>query len=194
MKKYMPVLFVVFILALVVFFASKTVMTKAGQENQKTNKTIFTVGTIKAEKSLLKEVIEAQSIAQGDPQVKVYPNAITGLFINNTVKEGDYVIKDQDIAYIDRNIPGSDYAPALLFAGPIRLRPILMTTFAMIFGMLPLALGLNEGSSGRQALPVTVIGGLLTSTFLTLVVVPVVYERMESFFEKRKLEKQNRAN
>ncbi len=82
---------------------------------------------------------------------------------------------------------GMSIREALLHAGPIRLRPILMTTFAMIFGMLPLALGLDEGSSGRQALPITVIGGLLTSTFLTLVVIPTVYEWTETRFEKRKL-------
>jgi hydrophobic/amphiphilic exporter-1 (mainly G- bacteria), HAE1 family len=62
----------------------------------------------------------------------------------------------------------------------------LMTSFAMIFGMLPTALGLNEGSVGRQALPIAVIGGLVSSTFLTLVVIPVIYESMENYFKNRK--------
>jgi hydrophobic/amphiphilic exporter-1 (mainly G- bacteria), HAE1 family len=84
---------------------------------------------------------------------------------------------------------GKSIREALLTASPIRLRPILMTSFALIFGMLPLALGLNEGSTGRQALPVTVIGGLLTSTFLTLLIVPVVYEAVEGFFERRRQRK-----
>jgi HAE1 family hydrophobic/amphiphilic exporter-1 len=64
---------------------------------------------------------------------------------------------------------------ALLEAGAVRLRPILMTTMAMVFGMLPVALALSEGGETRAPMAVTVIGGLLTSMFLTLVVVPVVY-------------------
>ncbi len=82
---------------------------------------------------------------------------------------------------------------ALLYAGPIRLRPILMTTFAMIFGMLPLALGFGEGPMRTRAMPVAVIGGLLTSTFLTLVVIPIVYEMYENFKERfsKKVNKKN---
>ena len=63
---------------------------------------------------------------------------------------------------------------ALIEAGTIRLRPILMTTIAMIFGMVPLALGLGEGGSQRSPMAHAVIGGLISSTILTLVVVPVV--------------------
>jgi len=74
---------------------------------------------------------------------------------------------------------------ALLFAGPVRLRPILMTTFAMIAGMMPLALGFGENAMRTQAMPIAVIGGLLTSTFLTLVVIPVVYELYENYKDKR---------
>lgn len=65
---------------------------------------------------------------------------------------------------------------ALVEAGPVRLRPILMTTFAMIFGMLPVALGLGEGSDTRAPMAIVTIGGLMTSLFLTLIVVPVVYD------------------
>jgi hypothetical protein len=61
-------------------------------------------------------------------------------------------------------------------AGPIRLRPILMTTFAVIFGMLPVAL---YGSESRSPMAVAVIGGLTTSTLLTLVVAPVVYTLLD---------------
>jgi HAE1 family hydrophobic/amphiphilic exporter-1 len=71
-----------------------------------------------------------------------------------------------------RGLPMFD---ALLEAGPVRLRPILMTTAAMVFGMLPVALALSEGGETRAPMAVTVIGGLLTSMLLTLVVVPVVY-------------------
>jgi HAE1 family hydrophobic/amphiphilic exporter-1 len=64
---------------------------------------------------------------------------------------------------------------AILEAGPIRLRPILMTTLAMIFGMIPAAVGIGAGSELRQPMGIAVIGGLITSTLLTLVVVPVAY-------------------
>ncbi|HET6490486.1 MAG TPA: efflux RND transporter permease subunit [Syntrophales bacterium] len=65
---------------------------------------------------------------------------------------------------------------AILEAGPVRLRPILMTTVAMIFGMLPVALGVGEGAETRSPMGVSVIGGLLTSLFLTLAVVPAAYD------------------
>jgi HAE1 family hydrophobic/amphiphilic exporter-1 len=64
---------------------------------------------------------------------------------------------------------------AIREAGPTRLRPILMTTFAMVFGMLPLATGLGRASEQRAPLATAVIGGLILSTLLTLVVIPVVY-------------------
>ena len=64
---------------------------------------------------------------------------------------------------------------ALLRAGPTRLRPILMTSAALILAMLPLAMKLGEGGEWRAPLAVAVIGGLLTSTFLTLLVIPAVY-------------------
>jgi hydrophobic/amphiphilic exporter-1 (mainly G- bacteria), HAE1 family len=61
-------------------------------------------------------------------------------------------------------------------AGHVRLRPILMTTFALIAGMVPVAIGAGEGADFRSPLGVAVIGGVLTSTFLTLLVIPTVYE------------------
>ena len=64
---------------------------------------------------------------------------------------------------------------ALLQAAQVRLRPILMTTLAMVFGMLPLALALSEGSEQRAPMGQAVIGGVITSSLLTLVVVPVIY-------------------
>ncbi|MDP4116805.1 MAG: efflux RND transporter permease subunit, partial [Bacteroidota bacterium] len=70
---------------------------------------------------------------------------------------------------------------ALAQAGPTRLRPILMTTFAMVFGMIPVALGLGEGSEFRSPMGQAVIGGLITSTFLTLFIVPVVYSILDDF-------------
>ncbi|MBF8258456.1 MAG: efflux pump, RND family, inner and outer membrane protein [Actinobacteria bacterium] len=70
---------------------------------------------------------------------------------------------------------GMDRAEAVITAGRTRLRPIMMTTLAMIFGMLPLALALGAGAEMRAPMARAVIGGLITSTFLTLLVVPVVY-------------------
>jgi HAE1 family hydrophobic/amphiphilic exporter-1 len=64
---------------------------------------------------------------------------------------------------------------AIREAGPTRLRPILMTTFAMVFGMLPIALGIGKANEQRAPLATAVIGGLILSTLLTLVVIPVVY-------------------
>lgn len=74
---------------------------------------------------------------------------------------------------------GMERGAALLEAAQVRLRPILMTTLAMIFGMLPLALGLSEGSEQRAPMGQAVIGGIITSSILTLVVVPVIYLWMD---------------
>jgi HAE1 family hydrophobic/amphiphilic exporter-1 len=71
---------------------------------------------------------------------------------------------------------------ALLEAGPTRLRPILMTTLAMIGGMLPTALALSEGSESRQPLAIAVIGGLIMSTMLTLIVIPVTYTIIDGWW------------
>ncbi|MEZ5621164.1 MAG: efflux RND transporter permease subunit [Burkholderiaceae bacterium] len=70
---------------------------------------------------------------------------------------------------------GAGVEDALLQAGQIRMRPIIMTTAAMVFGMLPLALALNDGGEIQAPMGRAIIGGLLTSTLLTLVVVPVLY-------------------
>ncbi|MBB3117572.1 efflux RND transporter permease subunit [Pseudoduganella violacea] len=70
---------------------------------------------------------------------------------------------------------------ALLHAGQVRLRPILMTTLAMIFGMLPMAIGAGEGGEIQAPMGRAVIGGVLTSTLLTLVVVPVAYSYLDTW-------------
>lgn len=74
---------------------------------------------------------------------------------------------------------GLERREAIITAGRTRLRPIIMTTLAMIFGMLPLALALGAGSEMRAPMARAVIGGLVTSTFLTLLVVPVVYSLLD---------------
>ena len=76
---------------------------------------------------------------------------------------------------------GMDRTEAVITAGRTRLRPIMMTTLAMIFGMLPLALALGAGAEMRAPMARAVIGGLITSTILTLLVVPVVYTVLDDF-------------
>jgi HAE1 family hydrophobic/amphiphilic exporter-1 len=81
-----------------------------------------------------------------------------------------------DFAKWAREKNGLPLREALIEAGAIRLRPILMTTFALIAGMIPVALGRGEGSQFRAPMGIAVIGGVLTSTLLNLFVVPVLYQ------------------
>ncbi|MDE2296725.1 MAG: efflux RND transporter permease subunit [Burkholderiales bacterium] len=74
---------------------------------------------------------------------------------------------------------GKSTAEALLQAGLVRMRPIMMTTAAMVFGMLPLALALNDGGELQAPMGRAIIGGVITSTLLTLIVVPVVYSYLD---------------
>jgi HAE1 family hydrophobic/amphiphilic exporter-1 len=74
---------------------------------------------------------------------------------------------------------------AVLQASATRFRPIVMTTAAMIFGMLPLALGYAEGGEWRQAMGTVIIGGLISSLILTLFLVPMVYNTWMGWFERR---------
>jgi len=85
-----------------------------------------------------------------------------------------------DFAKTARERDGLSLRDALIEAGAIRLRPILMTTFALVAGMVPIALGTGEGAQFRSPLGIAVIGGVITSTILTLVVVPTVYELMDA--------------
>lgn len=79
---------------------------------------------------------------------------------------------------------GDERQEAILKAGPVRLRPVLMTALCAIFGMIPLAIGTGEGGEMNAPLAVAVIGGLTVATFLTLVVVPVVYTLLEDLGER----------
>ena len=102
---------------------------------------------------------------------------LMGLVTKNAILLVDFAIRLRADA-IDGNgcrIPGMDRSEALLMAAKVRLRPILMTTLAMIFGMVPLAFALTEGSEQRAPMGQAVIGGVITSSLLTLVVVPVTY-------------------
>jgi HAE1 family hydrophobic/amphiphilic exporter-1 len=102
---------------------------------------------------------------------------LMGLVTKNAILLIDYanVLRERGLSRTD----------ALLLAGPTRLRPILMTTFAMIFGMIPVAFGLGEGSEFRSPMGQAVIGGLITSTMLTLLVVPVVYTILDDISIKK---------
>jgi HAE1 family hydrophobic/amphiphilic exporter-1 len=73
---------------------------------------------------------------------------------------------------------GMERREALIMAGRVRLRPILMTTFALVAGMIPVAMGSGEGGDFRAPLGIAVIGGVITSTLLTLLVIPTVYESL----------------
>jgi HAE1 family hydrophobic/amphiphilic exporter-1 len=101
---------------------------------------------------------------------------LMGLVTKNAILLVDYTNTLRD--------RGMDRTEALLAAGPVRLRPILMTTAAMIFGMLPVAMAISEGSEFRAPMATAVIGGLITSTLLTLVVVPVAYSLLDQAAER----------
>ncbi len=88
---------------------------------------------------------------------------------------------------------GMELREALLNAAEVRLRPILMTTLAMIFGMLPLAVGMGEGSEQRAPMAHAVIGGVITSTLLTLIVVPVIYAMLHRLTHKKNNTTQRQA-
>ena len=96
---------------------------------------------------------------------------LMGLVTKNAILLVDFVNQERG--------QGKPRRDAVLAAGRIRLRPILMTTLAMIFGMIPLALGLGEGGEQRAPMGQAVIGGVITSSLLTLVVVPVIYTYLD---------------
>lgn len=87
---------------------------------------------------------------------------------------------------------GKGMIDALLEAGPTRLRPILMTSAAMVLGMMPSAMSKAEGSEFRSPMAIAVIGGVIASTFLTLLVVPVVYTWMDRFTSRGRAEAKER--
>jgi HAE1 family hydrophobic/amphiphilic exporter-1 len=97
---------------------------------------------------------------------------LMGLVTKNAILLVDFAIRSR--AGENGEAP-MERTEALLHAAKVRLRPILMTTLAMIFGMVPLAFALSEGSEQRAPMGQAVIGGVITSSLLTLVVVPVIY-------------------
>lgn len=101
---------------------------------------------------------------------------MSGIVVNNAIVLVDYIntLKKRGMKRND----------AIIMAGPVRLRPILMTALTTLFGMLPLALGLGEGSESQAPMATVVIGGLIFSTFLTLVIIPVIYTLFDDFGRK----------
>jgi HAE1 family hydrophobic/amphiphilic exporter-1 len=115
---------------------------------------------------------------------------LMGLVTKNAILLVDFAIRSREdrVALDGRIEPGLPRHEALLLAARVRLRPILMTTLAMIFGMVPLAFALTEGSEQRAPMGQAVIGGVITSSLLTLVVVPVVYcylDDLASWIQRR---------
>jgi HAE1 family hydrophobic/amphiphilic exporter-1 len=96
---------------------------------------------------------------------------LAGIVVNNAIVLVDLINQ--------LRAEGKDRVEAIIEAGQARLRPILMTTLTTTLGLLPMALGFGEGAEVRAPMAVTVIGGLLVSTFLTLVVIPVVYSLID---------------
>ncbi len=109
---------------------------------------------------------------------------LAGIVVNNAIVLVDYIN--------NRRANGEDRREAIINAGPIRLRPILMTTFTTALGLLPLALGIGEGAETQAPMATVVIGGLLLSTLLTLVFIPVLYtifDDLNAFIRKKALGK-----
>ncbi|MCB0185580.1 MAG: efflux RND transporter permease subunit, partial [Caldilineaceae bacterium] len=79
---------------------------------------------------------------------------------------------------------GATADQAMRMAGPVRLRPILMTALSLILAMIPVALGLSQGGEFRQSMSIAIMGGMTTSTFLTLVVVPLAYSIVVGFLDR----------
>ncbi|MDJ0786453.1 MAG: efflux RND transporter permease subunit [Myxococcota bacterium] len=96
---------------------------------------------------------------------------LMGLVMKNGILLVDYTNQLRDA--------GRDCHAAILEAGPVRMRPVLMTAFTLIFGMLPIVFSTGIGAEFRRPMGVITIGGLLTSTLLTLVVVPVIYSLVD---------------
>jgi HAE1 family hydrophobic/amphiphilic exporter-1 len=96
---------------------------------------------------------------------------LAGIVVNNAIVLVDLINQ--------LRADGMERISAIREAARLRLRPIMMTTLTTVLGLLPMALGLGEGSEMRTPMAVTVIGGLLTSTLLTLVVVPVMYSLLD---------------
>jgi hydrophobe/amphiphile efflux-1 (HAE1) family protein len=109
------------------------------------------------------------------------PAMIGVVMLMGLVTKNAILLVDLTNQYVKDGLSVKD---AILKAGPVRLRPILMTTIAMILGMMPSAMASGEGSEFRSPISIATIGGLITSTLLTLVVVPVAYLLLARMVER----------
>ena len=100
------------------------------------------------------------------------------ILLMGLVTKTSILLVDHTIQLREEGVP---IVEALIQSGSVRLRPILMTTLSTILGMLPLALGIGAGAELRQSMAVAVVGGLITSSLLTLVVVPLAYYMIDRF-------------
>ena len=112
------------------------------------------------------------------------------ILLMGLVKKNSILLVDYTNTLRERGLSRQE---AILHACPVRLRPILMTTLAMVFGMMPVAFGIGEGSETRAPMGISVIGGLLTSLFLTLLVVPAAYDLFDDWLTKLAKKKEGRA-
>jgi HAE1 family hydrophobic/amphiphilic exporter-1 len=103
---------------------------------------------------------------------------LSGIVVNNAIVLVDYINRLRD--------EGKSKVESILEAGPVRLRPIMMTALTTVLALVPLALGIGEGSELEQPLAIVVISGLLFSTFLTLYVIPVLYSLFTDISDKIK--------
>jgi HAE1 family hydrophobic/amphiphilic exporter-1 len=101
---------------------------------------------------------------------------LAGIVVNNGIVLVDFINQ--------LKARGMTTSEAVRKAGRARLRPILMTALTTILGLVPLAIGHGAGSELQQPLAITVIGGLATATFLTLFVIPIVYELMDELAQR----------
>jgi len=108
---------------------------------------------------------------------------LLGITNKNAILIVDYINQLRD--------SGLERTEAILKAGPVRLRPIMMTTAATILGMVPIALGLGAGSELRSPMAVSIAGGLVSSTILSLFVVPVFYAILDDWFPRKKVTSKN---
>ena len=101
---------------------------------------------------------------------------LAGIVVNNAIVLVDYINQ--------LRARGMEKIQAIIEAGKIRLRPILMTTATTVLGLTPMALGLGDGAEIRTPMAITVIVGLITSTVLTLIVIPTVYSVLDRRSDK----------
>ncbi len=109
--------------------------------------------------------------------------SIMGLIILVGIADNDAVVKVEFI--LRKREEGKSIKEAIVQAGKDRFRPIVMNSFTVIFGLIPMMIGIGAATQLRVSLSLSVVGGLITSTFLTLIIIPVLYSYLEKFSKKK---------